>query len=262
MSTRQGRRAPSRLSSEQPRHTDRSLATAAGGMVSLGLLTAALATRLASITTDVDLQALASGTPTVSALAPLVEIPLVGIGCVVAAWWSLSLALVTLALVGQSLGLRSSLLITCIRAVAPAAVRRIAVVGVGAGLVLTASPALAAEPVPDLGWVSTGTSDPEVTPPETVEAVLPEPAPTPSAPTVPTSPTGPDGATIVTVAAGDSLWSITERILAPGASDAEIAAAWPAIHSTNVATIGADPDILVVGQQLLVPPHTPSPQST
>src|SRR5690606_7761552 len=133
---------------------------------------------------------------------------------------------VALAIIGQSLGLRSSLLITCIRAVAPAAVRRLAVVGVGAGLALTAGPALAAEPVPDLGWVSTGTSEPETASPETVDAVLPETAPSA---TPPISPSGPDGATdttVVTVTAGDSLWSITEQVLAPGASDAEIAAAW------------------------------------
>ena len=256
--------------------SSRALTQAAGGMVALGLLTALLATRLVATSASVDLGVLRSGAPTMNTLAPLIEIPLLGIGCVVAAWWSLSLALVTLAVLGQSVGLRSALLASCIRAVAPAAVRRLAVAGIGAGLVLTAGPALAVEPVPDLGWVSTGPSTPEA-----ADTAVPEPTPAPpgpqappetdsltDSPTVPpaeTSPPGPDSIpapATVTVAAGDTLWSITETLLPTGASDAEIAAAWPGVHAANASTIGTDPDVILVGQQLVVPslpPSAPSP---
>jgi nucleoid-associated protein YgaU len=58
----------------------------------------------------------------------------------------------------------------------------------------------------------------------------------------------------VTVRRGDSLWSITARHLGPGASDAEIALAWPRWYAANRDVIGADPDQLVPGQQLYPPP--------
>ena len=261
--------------------SSRALTKAAGGMIALGLLTALLATRLVATSTSVDLGVLRAGAPTMNTLTPLIEIPLLGIGCVVAAWWSLSLALVTLALLGQSVGLRSTLLASCIRAVAPAAVRRLAVAGIGAGLVLTAGPALAVEPVPDLGWVSTGTSSPETTAPDTTDTGIPEPAPAPPAgpqappgtdsltdsPALPPIETAPSGPTVtpdpttVTVTDGDTLWSITAGLLAPGASDAEIATAWPGIHAANAATIGADPDVILAGQQLVVPTLPQSPHS-
>lgn len=265
----------------------RALATATGGACGLGLLTVVLAFRLVSVAASVDLEALRAGAPTLTTLTPLVEVPLLGIGCVVAAWWSLSLVLVTVALLAQAAGLQSAALATCIRAVAPAAVRRLAVAGIGAGLVLTASPALAVEPVPDLGWVSTGTSTPEPSAPSIAppDAPLPETAdpgttdgPDDSLATSPTPPVAsppavvppgvtepvqpsPDAApaTTVTVASGDTLWSITESLLAPDATDAQIAAAWPDLHTSNLQTIGADPDVILVGQELTVPsaPHSP-----
>ncbi|MEP7764121.1 hypothetical protein [Sanguibacter sp. 25GB23B1] len=281
-------------SSARPGHG--ALAKAAGGAGLLGLLTAVLAIRLTAVATTLDVELLLSGTPTMNTLTPFIEVPLLGLGCVVAAWWSLSLGLVTVALLAHAAGLQSAVLASCIRAVAPAAVRRLAVAGIGAGLVLTAGPALAVEPVPDLGWVSTGTSTPDPTapitaPPDTsvpdrtdagtdadsVELALP-PAPHPPAddslttsptpPAVPEpaipDPTPPDqdappGTTTITVADGDSLWSITESRLAPGATDAQIAAAWPALHAANEQTIGTDPDVILVGQQLIVPtsPHAP-----
>ena len=48
----------------------------------------------------------------------------------------------------------------------------------------------------------------------------------------------------VVVRRGDSLWSIAARHLGPDASDAEIAAAWPAWHEANREVIGDDPDLL------------------
>ena len=49
------------------------------------------------------------------------------------------------------------------------------------------------------------------------------------------------------VTAGDSLWSIAARHLPPGATDAQVAAAWPGWYQTNSAVIGADPDLIRPG---------------
>jgi nucleoid-associated protein YgaU len=126
---------------------------------------------------------------------------------------------------------------------------------------------MAAEPVPDLGWVSTGTPTPEPAPvPEPDGTALPDlvadDSPTASPPTPvpdPAQPAHPDGVTTVTVTAGDSLWSLSAAALGPGATDAEIAAAWPALYAANTVTIGADPDVIVAGQVLLSPPPAPAP---
>lgn len=63
----------------------------------------------------------------------------------------------------------------------------------------------------------------------------------------------PDEARQVVVTAGDSLWSLVEAHLGPGAGDAEVAAAWPAWWQANRSTIGDDPDLLLPGQLLTVP---------
>ncbi|WP_394215834.1 LysM peptidoglycan-binding domain-containing protein [Brachybacterium vulturis] len=58
----------------------------------------------------------------------------------------------------------------------------------------------------------------------------------------------------IVVQQGDSLWSISDGLLGPDASDpAEIAATWPLLHETNRGVIGDDPDRLRPGQQLTVP---------
>ena len=57
----------------------------------------------------------------------------------------------------------------------------------------------------------------------------------------------------VVVHRGDTLWSIVARQLGADASDAEVAASWPAWHEANRAVIGADPDRLVPGQRLHAP---------
>ena len=58
----------------------------------------------------------------------------------------------------------------------------------------------------------------------------------------------------VEVRPGDSLWTIVARHLGPGATDLDIAAAWPSWYEANAGTIGADPDLIRPGQ-LLVPPR-------
>jgi nucleoid-associated protein YgaU len=57
----------------------------------------------------------------------------------------------------------------------------------------------------------------------------------------------------VTVRRGDSLWSIAARHLGAGATDAEIAVAWPAWHALNADLIGDDPDLIHPGLRLRVP---------
>jgi hypothetical protein len=89
----------------------------------------------------------------------------------------------------------------------------------------------------------------------------PEAAWVPAAPLAPTAlmvrpPTRetpvPEQAT-VEVRPGDSLWSIVARTLGPGASELEIAAAWPDWYEANRGVIGEDPDLIRPGQLLTAP---------
>ena len=59
----------------------------------------------------------------------------------------------------------------------------------------------------------------------------------------------------IVVRRGDTLWDIAARALGPNASVAEIAASWPRWHAANRSTIGPDPDLILPGQ-LLRPPGT------
>ena len=58
----------------------------------------------------------------------------------------------------------------------------------------------------------------------------------------------------VVVRPGDSLWSISEGRLGPNATPQRVAEATERIHALNRGRIGADPDLIFVGQELLVPP--------
>jgi hypothetical protein len=62
----------------------------------------------------------------------------------------------------------------------------------------------------------------------------------------------PDGRTTV-VMPGDCLWTIAATYLGPGASNAEIAAAWPRWYAANRQVIGADPNLLLPGMVLRAP---------
>ncbi len=57
----------------------------------------------------------------------------------------------------------------------------------------------------------------------------------------------------VTVHRGDTLWDLAARHLGGRATDAEIAAEWPRWYAANREAIGADPDLLLPGQQLAPP---------
>lgn len=97
---------------------------------------------------------------------------------------------------------------------------------------------------------TTTTAAPDATPAiaSPPAASAPADAAGPAAP----APAGAPRATVV-VRAGDCLWSIAAAHLPTDASDADIAAAWPAWYAANAATIGPDPDLLVPGQVLAVP---------
>lgn len=58
----------------------------------------------------------------------------------------------------------------------------------------------------------------------------------------------------VEVRPGDSLWSIVARHLGPGATDLEVAAAWPDWYDANEGVIGDSPHVIRPGQ-LLIPPR-------
>ncbi|MEU4196350.1 LysM peptidoglycan-binding domain-containing protein [Kribbella sp. NPDC026611] len=63
----------------------------------------------------------------------------------------------------------------------------------------------------------------------------------------------------VVVREGDSLWAIAARELGPGASNAEIAARWPDWYAVNRRLIGPDPELILPGQVLRVPPVSAGP---
>jgi len=56
---------------------------------------------------------------------------------------------------------------------------------------------------------------------------------------------------------GDSLWRISERQLAPAATDHDIQQTVDALHRLNAGIIGPDPDLIFSGTQLNVPNGTP-----
>ena len=65
----------------------------------------------------------------------------------------------------------------------------------------------------------------------------------------------------IVVRRGDSLWTLTARRLGPGASSAQIAAAWPRLYAANRAVIGTNPALIRPGQRLVPPasdPRSPS----
>ena len=63
----------------------------------------------------------------------------------------------------------------------------------------------------------------------------------------------PDQNSVHVVARGESLWRIAAELLGPEATNAQIAEAWPAIYEANRALIGADPGLILPGQELTIP---------
>ena len=72
----------------------------------------------------------------------------------------------------------------------------------------------------------------------------------------------PESGRAVVVRPGDSLWRIVRELLPADRSDAEVAEAVAAVHAANRHTIGADPDLLIPGQRLVVDTLIDFPSTT
>jgi nucleoid-associated protein YgaU len=139
----------------------------------------------------------------------------------------------------------------------PAAVLRLAGGAAGLSIALTPATAMAvsapspAVPSPPaavaVGWPTDHGPAPVVSWPV-------DPSQTPAARGVPASTaTTPRSTSAVTVAPGDTLWSIAARQLSGSPSDAQIAAAWPKWYARNRTVIGADPSLIRPGHVLQPP---------
>lgn len=229
--------------------------TAIGALVALEVL-AVLATRRAW-------DALRSPGP--ASLEEAVLLVVLAAGALVAGWWATSTVLAVAAHLPGQVGAAAH---RWSRAWAPAATRRVAAVLVGAAVGGTmSSGALAASPggttpqatVASARSVSPSPPASRTAPPGAASGAL-SPGWTPARPTGTPAPvarlltSGPATPVAeVVVHRGDSLWSIARRHLGPGATDAEVAAAWPHWHAANRDVIGADPDVLLPGQVLRAP---------
>lgn len=113
-----------------------------------------------------------------------------------------------------------------------------------------AAPQEQASPAISLTWADSpgdSSSDQEAT--QTAPAALPVPAQDAPAADVPAHPAS------VTVAPGDSLWSIAAS-LSPDADEARIDATWRAIHAANSESV-PDPALIYPGQTLSIPQDLP-----
>ena len=113
-----------------------------------------------------------------------------------------------------------------------------------------AAPQEQTSPVVSMTWADTpSTPSPNQEATQTAPSALPVPtedAPVPDAPAAPTS---------ITVAPGDSLWSIAAS-LRPNADDAHIDTTWRAIHAANAESV-RDPALIYPGQTLAIPQDLP-----
>lgn len=146
----------------------------------------------------------------------------------------------------------------------PAVLRRIVTGAVGLG-VLAAPVAAVAGPVPTAGaslsavvapaWPGT-TTQPGAAPLTRPDA----PVPPPAWPGERTDAASAGAKPPVVVRPGDSLWVIAARRLAAGATDEQVATAWPRWYAGNRFVIGADPELIRPGQVLRAPESTHGPR--
>lgn len=157
-----------------------------------------------------------------------------------AAWLGLGIVLAAVDLVG-GLGHAAASRIT------PAVVRRVVAVGCGAALGGSTLAAHAGEVPGAAGPVPAGLGAPSVG--HVLSGLaLPDRA-------VGTAPrAAPPVARVHTVRPGDSLWSVTAEALGPHATAADVAAGWRRLHAANRDRVGGDPDLLLPGTTLRLPP--------
>jgi nucleoid-associated protein YgaU len=84
--------------------------------------------------------------------------------------------------------------------------------------------------------------------PVTAARPAPAPAPAPAA-----------AGTTYIVQRGDCLWSIAAGVLGPRATASSIDAGWRAIYAANRAAIGDDPNLILIGRTLTLPPLVAQP---
>ncbi|MCC2308788.1 LysM peptidoglycan-binding domain-containing protein [Cellulomonas chengniuliangii] len=209
-----------------------------------------------------------------------VEIGVVAVGAALTGWLATSMVIATACAAARALGGGWSTGERLVQRCAPALVRRTLVLALGAGIGLSLGGVAHASDA-DLGWAPTtpaasshvphgaaegrhgdatdagARAHPPATTAETSTGGLVRPIATP--PGDPADPAlGSPEPRQVTVRPGDSLWALAAADLGPGASDAEIAAAWPRWYAANAATIGSDPEVILPGQTLDVPgPESP-----
>ncbi|MFC7879208.1 hypothetical protein [Isoptericola sp. NPDC057391] len=218
-----------------------------------------------------------------------VELAVLAAGLLAAAWLALSGALALTCVAASLLGRRWRAGEAAVERLAPAAVRRLVRtalgVGVGAGLTLAPTAALAADAptdpaapgasvVLDLGWQPTataadgerarGTADAAVQtaddgaerPAEAAEdALVQDATAVPVARHAPddTADGAGDGSPTRVVLRGDTLWDIAAQALGGSPTDAEILREVTRWHAENADVVGADPDRLLPGQILRAP---------
>ena len=238
-----------------------------------GLLTAALGavalTALLAVRTAALLRPLPD--PDAISVDRAVELVVVPLGLLVAAWLAGWLVLAVLCVAAAGAGARRRGLERVVARHAPNVVRRLLASAVGVGLGLGATAAVATTPpgTDDVGWTVTATIDEPTAPAPTATGAQTAPPPaTPQAPPPPpahvasvrtaappaTPAPAPAPPPTVVVAPGDSLWRIAARHLPAAATDADVAAAWPRWYASNADVVGPDPDLILPGQVLVVPP--------
>ncbi|QIM21402.1 LysM peptidoglycan-binding domain-containing protein [Phycicoccus sp. HDW14] len=202
---------------------------------------------------------------------------LAALGLLGLAWLALGVVLEGLARVPGTVGAAAA---RASAALSPVVVRRVAAVvlgvgvgasGLGAGTAVAGparvvgtavAGAVAFEAAPATGASGGPAGSADAPLPDPGWSPAPDPGWTPSAPTVRRQPdvsvvsgrgAAPAVDDEVVVHRGDSLWSIAARHLGPGATDAEVARAWPHWYAENHDVVGPDPDRLLPGQVLRVP---------
>ncbi|WP_199423529.1 LysM peptidoglycan-binding domain-containing protein [Actinotalea solisilvae] len=225
-----------------------------------------------------DEAAAVAAVPTAAGLEAGVGLAVTGVGTAAAAVLSVGCLLLVVAAAARVGGAVPAGVERVAARLTPRVLRRALALGVG-GL-LVAGPAAAAVPDPagpDLGWTASVTAGPAGASP--VAAAVPVGLASAAADPAPPAPATADRATTVrtsgthagtpppastpldagvhVVVAGETLWSVAADHLGGGATDAEIAAAWPRWYAANAGVVGDDPDLVLPGQVL----HAPSAAS-
>lgn len=188
----------------------------------------------------------------------LLTVSIAGVGVALGAWLTIWAGISVFCVVGATIGRRSHRVEELISTHGPLIIRRLVAAALGLGLTVTAAPAFAAQDdaadsangagqptaVTALGWHNSGAPS----------GITETPRTTP-APQAAANSQAEAGQDTVAVQTGDNLWSIAAAHLPDGASTADIASEWPTWFELNRDVIGANPDLILPGQEL-VNPHS------